>query len=461
MEAPIIGLRAMQCAPSVSLAVLLFCTTLFGRSVTPTTEPQTFHIRGTIKDPAGGAVFRARVAFQSEQLSKIVLTNDAGAYEADLPLGDYTMSTQSVGFRPYRRPLFRVTSSTSLDFDVTLRPYGSCDILVFNSSGKVTPQEWAAAQQDSCLQEDFLPVPFGDVPLQLSIRYGSRTATGNAYSYAAENTNPRNTPVFVAYNLFTLQADRVLYDSKAHTIEANGNVVVVNEPGTIQRADSLIFKIDNGKVTPTTKAATFHVTGTITYSEGGVFAAAAVAEAKVIFHSVQFDKTTIANIAGVYEADLPLGDYTMSARGRMVRTYQKMHFSATSPTTLTVNGRVYPMQMSCDMVAGLEERKAFCGGEDFFPVPSGGEKPFQLDIQYGKREIADQGYVYGVGGGGTPVFVEYNLFALHADQVVYDKKNQTIKASGNVVLLDESGHDKTRADSMTFKIASGKVSPLP
>jgi hypothetical protein len=230
----------------------------------------------------------------------------------------------------------------------------------------------------------------------------------------------------------------------------------VNEPGTIQRADSLTFKIDNGKVTVVPQALTFHVSGTISYSEGGE-----VAAAKVTLRSVQFDRTTIANPAGVYEADLPLGDYTMSARGRMVRTYQKMHFNATSPTTLTVNGRVYPMQMSCDILAGLEERKAFCGGEDFFMVPSEGEKPFQLDILYGKREIADQGYVYGVGGGGTPVFVEYNLFALHASQVVYDTKSQTIKASGNVVVLDESGYDKTRADSMTFRIANGQISPLP
>jgi Carboxypeptidase regulatory-like domain len=451
----------MKSVPSVSLAVLIFCATSFGQSPIPTPEPQTFHIRGTVRDPAGGVIFRARVAFQSEQASKAALTNDAGVYEADLPLGDYTMTAQGVGFRPYRRPLFRVASPISLDFDVTLRPYGSCDILVFNNSGKVTPQEWAAAQQDSCLQEDFLPVPFGGVPFQLSIRYGGRTTAGKAYSYVGENRSQREAPVFVAYNLFTLIADKVRYDSEARTIEASGRIVVVNEPGTIQRADSLTFKIENGRVIAVPQAVTFHVTGTITYSEGGVFAAAAVAAAKVTFHSVQFDKTTIANVAGVYEADLPLGDYTMSARGRMVRTYQKMHFGATSPTTLTVNGRAYPMQMSCDILGGLEERKAFCGGEDFFPVRSGSEKPSQLDIQYGKREIADQGYVYGVGDGGAPVFVEYSLFALHADQVVYDTKSQTIKASGNVVVLDESGRDKTRADSMTFRIANGQVSPLP
>lgn len=460
MEAPIIGLRAMQCAPSVSLAVLLFCTTLFGQTSTPATVPQTFHIRGTIKYPNGDAAFRVRVVFQSEQLSKFVYTNDSGVYDADLPLGDYTMTAQGVGFRPYRRPLFRVTSPTSLDFDVTLRPYGSCDVLVFNNSGKVTPQEWVAAQQESCLQEDSLSVPFGHVPLQLSIRYGSRITTGSAYSYLGENAS-EHMPVFVAYNVFTLQADKVRYDSRSRIIEASGNIVVVNEPGTVQRADSLTFKVDKGKVTAVPRAVTFHVRGRIADSEGGV-----VAEAKVAFHSAQFDRTTIADPAGVYHANLPLGDYTMSATGRMARTYQKLHLRATSPTTLTLNGKAYLTGMtSCDLIVPPgqweEAAKRLCGGEDSFPVPSEGGKPFQLEFQYGEREIATLGYVYSVARGQTPVFVEYNLFALHADQVVYDTKNQTIRATGNVVVLDESGHDKTRADSMTFRIANGQVSPLP
>jgi hypothetical protein len=120
---------------------------------------------------------------------------------------------------------------------------------------------------------------------------------------------------------------------------------------------------------------------------------------------------------------------------------------------------------SCDLIVPPEQweeaAKRLCGGEDSFPVPSEGGKSFQLEFQYGEREIATLGYVYSVGRGQTPVFVEYNLFALHADQVVYDTKNQTIRATGNVVVLDESGRDKTRADSMTFRIANGQVSPLP
>ena len=37
-----------------------------------------------------------KVTFQNEQLSKTVTTNNVGVYEADLPLGDYTMTTKGL-----------------------------------------------------------------------------------------------------------------------------------------------------------------------------------------------------------------------------------------------------------------------------------------------------------------------------------------------------------------------------
>jgi hypothetical protein len=57
-------------------------------------------------------------------------------------------------------------------------------------------------------------------------------------------------PVFVAYNLFTLRADRVVYDVQSRTLEATGNVVAENADGTIQRADSMKFRVENGEAIP-------------------------------------------------------------------------------------------------------------------------------------------------------------------------------------------------------------------
>jgi hypothetical protein len=53
----------------------------------------------------------------------------------------------------------------------------------------------------------------------------------------------------VAYNLFTLQADHIVYDVQRSTLEAMGDVVVENADGTTQRADSMTFKIENGEAT--------------------------------------------------------------------------------------------------------------------------------------------------------------------------------------------------------------------
>lgn len=50
-------------------------------------------------------------------------------------------------------------------------------------------------------------------------------------------------------------------------------------------------------------------------------------------------------------------------------------------------------------------------------------------------------------------------FSLEANVVVYDSKNQTIAATGNVVVEDGAG--KTRhADSIGFRIEDGRVIPL-
>ncbi len=445
----------------ISAVILLTCATLCGQSI----EPQTFHIHGTIKDGGGSKLEGARVVFQNDQLSKVLITNDSGVYEANIPLGDYTMTVQEVGFRPYRRPLFRVAAPTDLDFEATLRPYESCDVLVFNDSGKVTPDEWAAAQQESCLQEDFIPVPYQGSPFRLYVRYGNRTATGNVSSYAGENANQHAMSVFVTYNLFTMQADRVIYNSKAGTLEATGNIVVVNEPGTIQRADALTFKIKNGEATRTPRPQIFHVKGMITDEDGGV-----IPSPTISLQSPQFDKTMKADNAGIFEADLPLGDYTMSAKSWHMKTYHKVHFRATSPTTITVNGTEYQMRTSCDLMVRPEQweeaAKEVCGGEDFYPVPSGDRgTPLQVDIQYGERARAKDGFSYGgykdAGGGTlTPVFVEYNRFFLHADRVFYDINNHTITAGANVVVEDGRGAPK-RAKTMTFKLENGKATLLP
>lgn len=450
----------MRYAASLSLAVWISSVLLFGQSATSEAQSPTFHVRGTVRDASGAAVYGVKIAFRNEQASKSMLTNDAGKYEADLPLGSYTMTAAGIGFQPYVRPTFRVTSPASLTFDVVMHASGDCEIPIFDLSGIVTAEEWAAAQKPSCLLEDFFPVPSQDAPFNVSFRYRSRTVAGNTTSYAG--------PVFVAYNLFSLRADRVTYDSKNKSLQASGHVVAVNEPGTIQRADSIAFTLADGQAIPASQPQTFHVKGTITDATGAVFT-----RAEIAFHSTGFDKTIVTNQAGVYETDLPLGIYRVSGDYKqMARNYIRPLLRAGAPTRITLDVTLHPMRTSCDIeIAGgdpdqrEETFKSACGGEDFFPDSPDRDSLRRICIRYPKRKATNDGYVYGGARVSAfdfdmPVLVEYDLFSLQATQVIYDAKTRTIRANGDVVVVDELGATQ-HAASLTFKLDNGKATPLP
>ena len=141
----------MFSANSGSLTALLLCASAFGQSAT--LANQTFHVRGTIMDQSGAVIPKAKVAFQNTQFDKTVTTNERGVYEVDLPFGEYTMTAQVVGFKPYRRPLFRVTQTETIAFDFTLPVQPTCDLTVVRTDGgTVTHEDWEAAKKQFCLR---------------------------------------------------------------------------------------------------------------------------------------------------------------------------------------------------------------------------------------------------------------------------------------------------------------------
>jgi hypothetical protein len=227
----------------------LFCATLLGQSAAPTIRPQTFHIHGTVRSTIDdSAVAGVKVAFEAEKGGRIVSTDRRGIYEADLPVGLYTMTVQplSPALLAYKRPLFRVASSTNLVIDVTLDTYQkvTCEIVNPPPGNQISEPDRV---KNTCGGMDLFPLPSEDGgALQLLIRFGTRKPAQNGYTYSApvdfsvipepsyvyrsgRNPPTLRTPVFVAYNLFTLRADNVTYDEKNQTLHANGKVVVVNE----------------------------------------------------------------------------------------------------------------------------------------------------------------------------------------------------------------------------------------
>ncbi|HYL45514.1 MAG TPA: hypothetical protein VEU52_00670 [Candidatus Limnocylindrales bacterium] len=239
---------------AVLLALLSFpCT--FIQSSAPATPLQTFNVHGAVRIEPDYGISGAKVIFKGEGTSKTVLTDTKGFYQADLPVGFYTMFVvpPSEGFKTYQRPLFRVTASTNITWDVSIWPAPSCDPVVPEGSDHGVDVEEAT---DSCGGWKLFSAPSQDgVPFQLLINYPSRPLTESGTVYTSRSVQDFKTPVFVAYNLFTLQADRVTYDEKTRTLEASGNVVAFNEKGEIastnmvQTAESMTFRIANGEAT--------------------------------------------------------------------------------------------------------------------------------------------------------------------------------------------------------------------
>jgi hypothetical protein len=230
--------------------------------VTPT---QTFHVQGTVRNYEDAGISGAKVTFEGGRSIQTVVSDKEGFYAIDLPIGLYTMAAQASGqFLEYRRPIFRVVSATSLTFDITLQlARQTCDVV--SSVGGPPPN--ADDALNACGGWDSFPLPSEDhIPFQLSIQFGRRQATGNvstydgawrlntererSYVYRSGWNSPSAGNVFVAYNLFTLTADHVVYDVQARTLQAAGTVLLVNADGAVQRADSMRFKIENGDATP-------------------------------------------------------------------------------------------------------------------------------------------------------------------------------------------------------------------
>lgn len=213
---------------------------------------------------------------------------------------------------------------------------------------------------------------------------------------------------------------------------------------------------------------TFHVRGTIRRALDN----SVLQGVTVTFKGQTAQKTVLTNAVGLYELDLPLGSYSMTAHSqeRLVRNYERPFFRVTAPTSITFDA--FLLSDGCFVDFGVtmsgqlpdeksvtETRENICGGADVFQVPSDGGVPFQVSIAFVSREHTQSGYVYssripGQRKYGAQVLVAYNLLTVRADEVTYDEQHRTLHATGHVFATDETG-DRGHGDSMTFKFESG------
>jgi hypothetical protein len=223
------------------------------------------------------------------------------------------------------------------------------------------------------------------------------------------------------------------------------------------------FPLFGQSAPPATQPTTFHIGGTIIgFGTDALFA--------VVFDGAS-SKTVMANEAGVYETNLPLGVWTMTVvahgpDGRIFANmvyYRRPPFRVTAATSLVFDISL-PRGMFCDVMVGgrgggpptQEEKdhvKAWCAGEEFFSVPSN-SVPFEVHV-WGGSKFAACSLVGDHGGRCKRAFATYNTLSVEADDITYDPGESILEAQGNVVIQDESGDHK--APSMTFYVHDGQA----
>lgn len=238
---------------SAPIAVLLLCASLLGQSPASPDRPRIVRIQGLIESTNDSVVPETEVAFHGEQVSRTVVSDEKGFYQVDLPVGLYTMTAVRHGYsslQRYSRPLFQIGSQRTFVLNITLYPERCCCDIVVRRGAEETPEQLASTEKDACGGEDSFPIPSEDgVPFQVYIRYPKRTLTDRGYVYSGDQiTTNSHVPARAEYNLFTLEAEHILYYAEHQKLEASGHVVVVDESGKSQNPNSMIFKLENGHV---------------------------------------------------------------------------------------------------------------------------------------------------------------------------------------------------------------------
>jgi hypothetical protein len=209
-------------------------------------------VHGTIRGASGSTLSEAEVTFKGDRITKTVFSDSRGKYWVNLPLGAYTMTASRTGAEKYRRPLFRVISPRTIVFDVTLSPpLPNCEaasIIVRRADGTTDKTETFGTpddHRDICGGWERFPIFSADgASFDLLIRYDGRTRGDGKRVYISGFQSP----VLVAFSLFTLTAESVTYDIANQTLVATGKVTTLDGIGTSTRASSMKLRISNESV---------------------------------------------------------------------------------------------------------------------------------------------------------------------------------------------------------------------
>ncbi len=197
---------------AIALVLLVVSGSAFAQLPAGPAVGGTFHIEGRVTFPVA-PTSPMEAAIKGDIVSETVPINTDGAFAADMPFGNYTITVQKTGRLRERawRPLFRVTSATNV---------------LFNMSAAGT----------HCAEEFKIPDADG-TPFKMMVRCDDYWWNPRTHDYKL---------AVAEYNLHTLRANHITFHKKEMTLSADGNVVLEDGSGKQQLFESLNIKITKG-----------------------------------------------------------------------------------------------------------------------------------------------------------------------------------------------------------------------
>lgn len=207
----------------------IFLAALFLQLTAPISSGQEVgEVVGTVQDAVGASIAGATVEFIGQGKHYLVTVGDVGGYAAQLTPGTYSVTARALYFCEEHRATFSIAANQKAEFDFIL-PVGATD---------------TRPQDDGCYKED--APDMGKGVLHSLVLYGARSQKGAELSYSGlkQDVN-ENYPTVFSYDLLTLRADRLVFDSQAKSITAIGSVTLQNGVQT-QHASKINIEFANG-----------------------------------------------------------------------------------------------------------------------------------------------------------------------------------------------------------------------
>lgn len=211
------------CIIFVGLAALLLPARAAAQGAAASTP--TGRVKGTAYDPNGAVIPRLKIKFgnvseldgsPSDGAEREVFTNEEGSYEVELPVGVYSLETESQGFVPFERADFLVRRNSVTMINVAPRPSSAPAGVLYVGP----PDQAPRFPKDEKPETDEFSVrhPSG-VPLEVRIDYASKKQRGGFTTYDG---------VVMSCNALIVYADRMVVETKRKRgrMEAEGNVIV-------------------------------------------------------------------------------------------------------------------------------------------------------------------------------------------------------------------------------------------